>query len=99
MVLIAFALAVGLCLASVGPQVFQITGLNSTQENCVCSNSYQDGDYCNPLEFNEKCRVPYNKPCIYAGCHFQKIENPTEISYFHVSRKHFFICLSRSMLV
>lgn len=89
---IGFAVLCGLYLASIGTEVYKVNGMNTTT-SCVCTGrTYYDGEICNPEEFNRFCKntaFSLNKArsdlCIDAACHFIQIENPTIVSYFHVS--------------
>lgn len=89
---IGFALLVGLYLASIGTEVYKVNGMNTTT-SCVCTGrTYYDGEVCNPQEFNQYCKntkPTTNKArtdlCIDAACHFIQIQNPPIVSYFHVS--------------
>ncbi|KAJ6641805.1 Choline transporter-like 2 [Pseudolycoriella hygida] len=93
---IVFAVAVGLHLASVGTQVHTVVGLKE-DTNCVCTgiaSEYQNGDVCNPRTFSENChstsgvlsrflRQDVDNSCAKAACHFKQIDNPYFIRYFH----------------
>lgn len=89
---IGFAVLVGLYLASIGTEVYKVNGMNTTT-TCECTGrEYYDGDICDPKEFNQYCKntaPSTNKArsdlCIDAACHFIEIENPTVVGYFHVS--------------
>lgn len=82
---IATAIIVGLHLASVGEQVYKVSGMNTTQ-NCECTVQFNDGDICIPDQFNQYChKRGTNEPCADAACHFITIENPKMIQYFQVS--------------
>ncbi|XP_037044640.1 choline transporter-like 2 isoform X3 [Bradysia coprophila] len=94
LLVIAFAVTVGLYLASVGTQVHTVVGLDT---NCVCSGpaaTYVNGGVCDPRTFSENChptsavlsrflRQSNDNPCAKAACHFKKIDNPYFIRYFH----------------
>uniref|UniRef100_A0A4Y0AQQ0 Choline transporter-like protein n=1 Tax=Anopheles funestus TaxID=62324 RepID=A0A4Y0AQQ0_ANOFN len=81
-----FALLVLLFLASIGDPVHKINGLN-TSTTCLCSNGYKEGDICDPVVFNENCkdtsRAYDQGRCIDAACHFQEVDTPTIVGYFH----------------
>ncbi|XP_049293618.1 choline transporter-like 2 isoform X3 [Anopheles funestus] len=81
-----FALLVLLFLASIGDPVHKINGLN-TSATCLCSNGYKEGDICDPVVFNENCkdtnRAYDQGRCIDAACHFQEVDTPTIVGYFH----------------
>ncbi|XP_055533515.1 choline transporter-like 2 isoform X1 [Wyeomyia smithii] len=84
---IVFAVTVGLYLASIGDPLHRVYGLN-TSVSCVCENGYKDGDVCSPTTFNEFChntamRGDRAARCMDAACHFQEINSPTEVGYFH----------------
>ncbi|KAG4077520.1 hypothetical protein HA402_002947 [Bradysia odoriphaga] len=94
LLIIAFAVTVGLYLASVGTQVHTVVGLDTS---CVCSGpaaTYVNGGVCDPRTFSENChptsavlsrflRQSNDNPCAKAACHFKKIDNPYFIRYFH----------------
>ncbi|XP_055591985.1 choline transporter-like 2 isoform X3 [Uranotaenia lowii] len=85
--IISFAVVIGLHLASIGDPVHRVYGLNASQ-SCVCDNGYKDGDICDPKTFNDHCRNPVSRQsdgtrCIEAACHFQNINSPKEVGYFH----------------
>ncbi|XP_055716939.1 choline transporter-like 2 isoform X2 [Phlebotomus papatasi] len=94
LLVIAFAVAVGLYLASVGDPVHRVVGLNSTG-GCVCSGPpegiYENGHLCDPDVFHQYCREPLtgsffrqeNAACRSASCHFQRIDSPKIVGYFH----------------
>uniref|UniRef100_A0A1B0DG12 Choline transporter-like protein n=1 Tax=Phlebotomus papatasi TaxID=29031 RepID=A0A1B0DG12_PHLPP len=85
---------VGLYLASVGDPVHRVVGLNSTG-GCVCSGPpegiYENGHLCDPDVFHQYCREPLtgsffrqeNAACRSASCHFQRIDSPKIVGYFH----------------
>uniref|UniRef100_A0A1Q3G3L9 Choline transporter-like protein n=1 Tax=Culex tarsalis TaxID=7177 RepID=A0A1Q3G3L9_CULTA len=81
---IVFSVVVGLYLASIGEPVYRVYGLNSTQ-SCVCDNRYRDGDICDPTTFNAHCQNKLIRGgiCTDAACHFQEIDSPKEVGYFH----------------
>ncbi|XP_039450769.1 choline transporter-like 2 isoform X2 [Culex pipiens pallens] len=81
---IVFSIVVGLYLASIGEPVYRVYGLNATQ-SCVCDNAYRDGDICDPTTFNAHCqnRLIRGGICTDAACHFQEIDSPKEVGYFH----------------
>ncbi|XP_055621858.1 choline transporter-like 2 isoform X3 [Toxorhynchites rutilus septentrionalis] len=83
---IVFAVAVGLYLASIGEPVHRVYGLNSST-TCVCNNGYKDGDICDPIVFNDHCHNSVLRDnsgrCMDAACHFQEIHSPKEVGYFH----------------
>ncbi|XP_038109357.1 choline transporter-like 2 isoform X3 [Culex quinquefasciatus] len=81
---IVFSIVVGLYLASIGEPVYRVYGLNATQ-SCVCDNAYRDGDICDPTTFNAHCqnRMIRGGICTDAACHFQEIDSPKEVGYFH----------------
>lgn len=89
---IGFAVLVGLYLASIGTEVYRVNGMNTTT-SCVCTGrSYVDGEICDPKEFNTYCKntaALTNKArsdlCVDAACHFIQIQNPAIVTYFHVS--------------
>ncbi|XP_059622813.1 choline transporter-like 2 isoform X2 [Phlebotomus argentipes] len=96
LLVIAFAVAVGLYLASVGDPVYRVVGLNSTNpDGCVCTGPpegiYKNGDFCYPSLFHQHCHEPIQgaffrqerAPCRTASCHFQRIESPKVVGYFH----------------
>lgn len=83
---IVFSVVVGLYLASIGEPVHRVYGLN-TSSSCVCDNGYRDGDVCDPTVFNDHCRNSLVRAldarCTDAACHFQEINSPKEVGYFH----------------
>lgn len=83
---IAFSVVVGLYLASIGEPIHRVYGLN-TSTSCVCDNGYRDGDICDPTVFNDHCRNSVIRApdarCTDAACHFQEINSPKEVGYFH----------------
>ncbi|XP_035785808.1 CTL-like protein 2 isoform X3 [Anopheles albimanus] len=82
---IVFSVVVLLFLASIGDPVHRVSGLNSST-SCVCSNGYKEGDICDPSVFNEQCRdvnVGTYARCVDAACHFQNVDTPTIVGYFH----------------
>ncbi|XP_063707437.1 choline transporter-like 2 isoform X3 [Culicoides brevitarsis] len=87
---IGFAVLCGLYLASIGTEVYKVSGMNTTK-TCICTGkTYVDGEICNPIEFNQFCKntaFSNNKArsdlCIDAACHFIQIQNPTIVNYFH----------------
>lgn len=83
---IAFSVVVGLYLASIGEPIHRVYGLN-TSTSCVCDNGYRDGDICDPTVFNDHCRNSLVRApdarCTDAACHFQEINSPKEVGYFH----------------
>ncbi|XP_065083197.1 choline transporter-like 2 isoform X3 [Ochlerotatus camptorhynchus] len=83
---IAFSIVVGLYLASIGEPIHRVYGLN-TSTSCVCDNGYRDGDICEPTSFNDHCRnsllLARDARCTDAACHFQEINSPKEVGYFH----------------
>ncbi|GAB0099962.1 Choline transporter-like 2 [Sergentomyia squamirostris] len=97
LVVIAFAVAVGLYLASVGSPIYRVVGLNDTNPTCVCTGPpegvYRNGDFCTPELFSQHCREPIvgsffrqeNAACRSASCHFQRIESPKIVGYFHAA--------------
>ncbi|XP_050071888.1 choline transporter-like 2 [Anopheles maculipalpis] len=94
---IVFALLVLLFLASIGDPVYKINGLNSSV-SCMCSNGYKEGDICDPIVFNENCRDTsraYDQDrCIDAACHFQEVDSPKIVGYFHaLNVLGFFWCI------
>ncbi|XP_052896264.1 choline transporter-like 2 isoform X2 [Anopheles moucheti] len=94
---IVFSLLVLLFLASIGDPVYKINGLN-TSISCLCSNGYKEGDICDPVVFNENCkdssRAHDQGRCIDAACHFQEVDSPTIVGYFHaLNVVGFFWCI------
>ncbi|XP_049540595.1 choline transporter-like 2 isoform X3 [Anopheles darlingi] len=95
---IVFSVVVLLFLASIGDPVYRVSGLNSSTA-CVCSNGYKEGDICDPGVFNEQCRDvkagTYEQArCVDAACHFQNVDTPTIVGYFHaVNVLGFFWCV------
>uniref|UniRef100_A0A182NQ24 Choline transporter-like protein n=1 Tax=Anopheles dirus TaxID=7168 RepID=A0A182NQ24_9DIPT len=92
-----FALVILLFLASIGDPVYKINGLNASL-SCVCSNDYKEGDICDPTEFNDKCRDntrAYDQGrCLDAACHFQEVDTPSIVGYFHaLNVLGFFWCI------
>ncbi|XP_055696099.1 choline transporter-like 2 isoform X2 [Lutzomyia longipalpis] len=96
LLVIAFSVAVGLYLASVGDPVYRVVGLNETNpDGCVCTGPpegiYQNGHHCTPDLFQQHCREPItgsffqqrNGQCRTASCHFQYIDSPKIVGYFH----------------
>uniref|UniRef100_A0A1L8DEG2 Choline transporter-like protein n=2 Tax=Nyssomyia neivai TaxID=330878 RepID=A0A1L8DEG2_9DIPT len=96
LLVIAFSITVGLYLASVGDPLYRVVGLNnSTVEGCQCTGPpesiYENGDYCNPELFYQYCREPITSSfskqaitsCRTASCHFQRIDSPKLVGYFH----------------
>ncbi|XP_038114257.1 choline transporter-like 2 [Culex quinquefasciatus] len=80
---ITFAITVGLQLASIGAPVFRVKGLNATQ-SCKCDNGYSDGDICSPATFRESCKRTGDRICTgEAACHFEQIETPLIVWFFH----------------
>uniref|UniRef100_A0A336LLH3 Choline transporter-like protein n=1 Tax=Culicoides sonorensis TaxID=179676 RepID=A0A336LLH3_CULSO len=87
---IGFAIIVGCHLASIGTEVYKVTGMNTTT-SCVCTGrTYNDGDMCTPEEFNQHCKNTgaftnraRSDLCIDAACHFIQIQNPSIVTYFH----------------
>ncbi|XP_050091219.1 choline transporter-like 2 isoform X1 [Anopheles aquasalis] len=95
---IVFSVVVLLFLASIGDPVYRVSGLNSSKA-CVCSNGYTEGDICDPGVFNEQCRdvtvgTFEQARCVDAACHFQNVNTPTIVGYFHaVNVLGFFWCV------
>ncbi|XP_035919880.1 CTL-like protein 2 isoform X4 [Anopheles stephensi] len=94
---IVFSVLVLLFLASIGDPVYKINGLN-TSLSCVCSNGYKEGDVCDPVVFNENCRDSsraYDQArCMDAACHFQEVDSPKIVGYFHaLNVLGFFWCI------
>ncbi|XP_053658019.1 choline transporter-like 2 [Anopheles marshallii] len=94
---IVFSLLVLLFLASIGDPVFKINGLN-TSITCLCSNGYKEGDICDPVVFNENCkdtsRAHDQGRCMDAACHFQEVDSPSIVGYFHaLNVVGFFWCI------
>lgn len=87
-VVIVFSLLVLLFLASIGVPVYKVNGLN-TSLTCVCTNGYMEGDICDPVAFNENCRdtsrIYDQERCLDAACHFQEVDTPGIVRFFHVS--------------
>ncbi|XP_058055526.1 choline transporter-like 2 isoform X3 [Anopheles bellator] len=84
---IVFSVVVLLFLASIGNPVHKVYGLN-TSSSCVCTNGYKEGDVCDPTVFNEKCRdvsvrTDGQARCLDAACHFQEVDTPPLVGYFH----------------
>uniref|UniRef100_A0A182W864 Choline transporter-like protein n=1 Tax=Anopheles minimus TaxID=112268 RepID=A0A182W864_9DIPT len=94
---IVFSLLVLLFLASIGDPVHKINGLN-TSISCLCSNGYKEGDVCDPVVFNDNCkdnsRAHDQGRCIDAACHFQEVNAPAIVGYFHaLNVVGFFWCI------
>ncbi|XP_041783433.1 choline transporter-like 2 isoform X4 [Anopheles merus] len=85
-VVIVFSLLVLLFLASIGVPVYKVNGLNSSL-TCVCTNGYMEGDICDPVAFNENCRdtsrIYDQERCLDAACHFQEVDTPGIVRFFH----------------
>ncbi|XP_052862556.1 choline transporter-like 2 isoform X1 [Anopheles cruzii] len=84
---IVFSVVVLLFLASIGNPVHKVSGLN-TSSSCVCTNGYKEGDVCDPTVFNEQCRdvsvrTDGQARCLDAACHFQEVDTPPLVGYFH----------------
>lgn len=86
---IAFAVAVGLYLMSVGDSQFRIIGLKDG-ETCSCGGQvYRQSDVCDPAQFSDACTKRAFSlfrqvvDCGNATCHFQGIEGPNFMGYFH----------------
>jgi solute carrier family 44 (choline transporter-like protein), member 2/4/5 len=77
-----------LYLMSVGTEVYKVSGMNKTT-TCACTGAttFLDGDICQPEVFNQNCRVGSSRLvenyCIDAGCRFNHLDSPREVSYFH----------------
>uniref|UniRef100_A0A182S7M0 Choline transporter-like protein n=1 Tax=Anopheles maculatus TaxID=74869 RepID=A0A182S7M0_9DIPT len=62
------------------------------------NNGYKEGDICDPIVFNEKCRDSsraYDQGrCLDAACHFQEVDSPKIVGYFHaLNVLGFFWCI------
>uniref|UniRef100_A0A182JP45 Choline transporter-like protein n=1 Tax=Anopheles christyi TaxID=43041 RepID=A0A182JP45_9DIPT len=83
---IVFSVLVLLFLASIGNPVYKINGLNVSL-TCICTNGYKEGDICDPVTFNENCRdssrVYDQGRCLDAACHFQEVDTPSIVRFFH----------------
>lgn len=99
-VIIAFAVIIGLYLASVGDPVNQVVRLK-VDTSCQCTGAaqlYQDGSVCDPHVFNANCfskaqssvistlfrQEAQSNHCQVAGCHFKEISSPKIVTYFQV---------------
>lgn len=80
---IAFAIVVGLFLASVGNMSYKVSDLT---EQCKCDNTinnYTNGEMCDPVQFRKDCHKSDITNCL-ATCNFKGIDNPNIISYMQV---------------
>lgn len=90
-VIIVFAVSVGLYLASIGEAQFRIIGL-ADEASCACgTTTYTNGDLCKAEDFLSNCGTrslgPFRQgasTCQQASCHFQGIEGPPFLTYFHI---------------
>ena len=76
---IIFALIVGLNLISLDNPIFKIKMKNG---NCICPTelNYENNSLCDPKIFNSKCKEE-NKLCISSVCHFTGNEFPLYLGY------------------
>ncbi|XP_055298755.1 choline transporter-like 2 isoform X5 [Sitodiplosis mosellana] len=81
----AFAIAVGLYLASIGTPVNQVLRMRE-DSNCQCSgiaSHYTDGVMCVPELFNQFCKDKTSgNECIKAACNFKEIQSPPIVPYY-----------------
>ncbi|KAH8420714.1 hypothetical protein KR222_002885 [Zaprionus bogoriensis] len=82
-VVIAFAIGVGLHLGSIGKLSFRMVRRLTdagqvTNEACICggiASNYTVGAACDPEIFQQYCRVDRTRTCIETTCSFVEIEN------------------------
>ncbi|KAF5300796.1 hypothetical protein FQR65_LT09099 [Abscondita terminalis] len=82
---VAYAVAVGLYLSSVGAAEFSVRNLEG---NCRCSGEakdYASNTPCNPNIFANNCwNIKDGMPCTLASCQFIQVESSNMVTYLHV---------------
>nr|XP_018910592.1 PREDICTED: CTL-like protein 2 isoform X1 [Bemisia tabaci] len=82
---ISWAAVVFFYLYSLGKSIYKVEGLSNSSD-CVCTNSYKDGDLCTLNEWKLNCHNKFSPstPCLDAKCAYSPRESDRYIDYLHL---------------